>query len=215
MKRGEKCLKSLCFISYHGKLQCVLSNTCSLHQVKYFLFSFTTNPHLLILLILVLLALQSWNSENYFTSDWKGDTWKIFLYLSEYFLGLGASPQCPVWCELTRGESLCSGGWDWGGGDLSIYIIISDTNTTHQYVGTMYVPTTTNLLCIYYSHCNQKMDSVHVAYKENVSLKAALLNLPVLAKLQSLVAAAEVCSNEVPYLPQWFSVVPPLPPSLT
>ena len=47
---------------------------------------------------------------------------------------------------------------------------------------------------------------MHVASKENVSLKATLLNLPVLAKLQSLFAAGKVCSNEVSYLLQWFSV---------
>ena len=41
-------------------------------------------------------ALQSWNSENYFTSDWKGDTWKIFLYLAEYFPGPVLNVQCVV-----------------------------------------------------------------------------------------------------------------------
>ena len=47
-------------------------------------------------LILVLLALQSRNSENYFSSEWKRDTWKIFLYLAEYFLEIVVNVQCVV-----------------------------------------------------------------------------------------------------------------------
>ena len=83
------------------------------------------------------LALPSWNSENYFSSEWKRDTWKIFLSRRIF---PGDSRQCPVCCKLTWGESLCSGGWDWGGGDLSIHIIISDTNTPVQLLFTFHQP---------------------------------------------------------------------------
>ena len=94
--------------------------------------------HLTILLIFLLLtALPRWNSENYFSSEWKRDTWKISLSLRIF---PGDSRQCPVCCKLTWGESPCSGGWDWGGGDLSIHIIISDTNTPVQLLFTFHQP---------------------------------------------------------------------------
>ena len=69
--------------------------------------------HLTILLIFLLLtALPRWNSENYFSSEWKRDTWKISLSLRIF---PGDSRQCPVCCKLTRGESLFAGrlrlGW--------------------------------------------------------------------------------------------------------